>query len=205
VIDTTFVALDTTGIPGKVPSFSPLVISIGLARTRAGVLVSSTGGYVRQERSHVLDARAEGAFWFSGIDPKEVLSSGTDAEVVAERLRPMLDGEHLRGFNAEFLHSMLRMKPWEVPSTRWGLCVMEQAARLIKFRKPNGDFQTRVPLNEALRWAAAEGYDVLPPDSCDHRAHSNAVRVAKLALAFEAHCHQHQQPIGAEYIPVGVP
>ena len=178
---TAYLTLDTTGLTGKVPGWTPRIVALGLALVENNQVLHSTGGLIHQDADHVSDPRARGAWQFNGIEPRDVVHTTTTESQIAVPLKETLTGCTLRGYNVEFLWSFLSQEPFGL--TEWGDCVMKEAAEK--------DFVTgklsRTPryptLNEALYWAAAEGHDVTPPDNTKTRAHANAVRVAKLAIA----------------------
>jgi len=173
-----YITIDTTGLPGRIPGWRPQVVAIGLARVRASLIEESFGGLVQRPRDHVMDERARGAFRANGLDPEAVINAPTTEARLAQKLQRSLHGATLRGFNVDFLRPMLDGHPWYLAS--WGSCVMQDAAIRIK-----GPGIFRITMNQALEWAAEQGHDVLPPENPACRAHANAVRVAKLALALE--------------------
>jgi len=174
VIDGLYVAVDTTGLPGRVPGWEPRLVGLGLAVVAGGVVTENMGGLILQPSDHLRDARARGAWKSNGLSPEAVEEQGEPQEAALAVLA-MTSAAYgtLRGFNAPFLMHFL-------PGMEWGKCVMEEAAKLIM-----GPMQERIGLVVALQWAMEEGHDVAAPSKPHHRAHGNAVRIAKLAIALE--------------------
>ena len=183
-----FVTLDTTGLPSKIPGWTPRIVALGLAVTEQGKVLHSTGGLIQQPAEHVEDPRTRGAWEANGIDPASVIAAPATEIEVAASLKEAVRGCTLRGYNVDFLSPFL----WGVPyylQREWGRCVMEEAKR--KVFPPDGRKRAwqdpRFPtLNESLYWATARGHDVTAPNDVNNRAHANAVRVAKLAIAMES-------------------
>ncbi len=171
-LDGLYVAIDTTGLPDRVPGWEPRLVGLGIAVVARGVVTESKGGLILQPTDHLHDARARGAWKSNGLSPEAVEAQG-EPKGAALAFLAMTSASHgpLRGFNVSFLQHFLR-------GMEWGPCVMETAAQRIM-----GPMQERIGLIAALEWALEEGHDVSAPTESHHRAHGNAVRVAKLAIA----------------------
>ncbi len=173
-VDGLYVAIDTTGLPDKVPGWEPRLVGLGLAVVDGGVVTENIGGLIMQPPDHLRDPRARGAWKSNGLSPEAVEAQG-EPRMAALVFLAMTSASHgpLRGFNVPFLQHFLR-------GMEWGPCVMGAAAQHIM-----GPMQERIGLIAALQWALEEGHDVSAPTESHHRAHGNAVRVAKLAIALE--------------------
>jgi hypothetical protein len=183
---TAYLTLDTTGLPGSIPGWTPRIVALGIAVVENGEVINSTGGLIHQPAHHVRDPRARGAWHSNGIEPTDVVDTTTTENQVAASVKDAVTGCTLRGYNVEFLHDFLSREPFGL--NEWGECVMKEAAgklrRIITWAHGGLGSITRYPaLNEALYWASSQGHDVMPPDNTKTRAHANAVRVAKLAIA----------------------
>lgn len=174
---TAFLTIDTTGLPGNIPGWRPCVVGLGLALVEGDKVLHATGGLISQDADHVTDPRARGAWHANGIDPRDVLDTTITEAEVARSVQDAVKGCTLRGYNTEFLRKFLEAPPYNLQG--WGACVMKEASQVVE-----GKGRAKYPaLNAALYWATTRGHDIQPPDGVRNRAHQNAVRIAKLAIA----------------------
>ena len=181
---TAYLTIDTTGLVGSIPGWTPRIVGLGLAVVENSEVINSTGGLIHQPAHHVRDPRALGAWQANGIEPTDIVDTSITENQVAASVKDAVTGCTLRGYNIEFLHAFLSQEPFGL--NEWGGCVMKEAKR--KVFPPDGRKRAwqepRFPcLNEALYWALSQGHDVTPPDNVKNRAHANSVRIAKLAIA----------------------
>lgn len=176
-----FIAVDTTGLPGKIPGWEPKVIGFGIAFVVDDAVAYHTGSLVYQPPEIVNDERCYGAFKANGLSRESIYRPENPREdAVAAQLRQALGGRPLRGFGVKFLSGVLAAAPWNL--TAWGDCVMEEAAPWAKALR-SGKAARYCSLPAALTWAADLGYDVAAPPEVMLRSEANAVRVAKLTVA----------------------
>jgi hypothetical protein len=181
---TAYITIDTTGLAGSIPGWTPRIVGLGLAVVENGEVINSTGGLIHQPAHHVRDPRALGAWQANGVEPTDILDTAITEDQVAESVKAAVTGCTLRGYNVEFLHDFLSQPPFGL--NEWGACVMKEAAGKLHKTVALGGLGSiaRYPaLNEALYWALSKGHDVTPPDNVKNRAHANSVRIAKLAIA----------------------
>ena len=181
-----FIAVDTTGLPGRIPGWEPKVIGYGIAFVVDDEVVFHTGSLVYQTPEVVKDERCYGAFKANGLSRDAICRPENPREdVVAAQLRQALGGRALRGYGVpRFLAPVLATAPWNLHA--WDSCVMAEAAPWAKPLR-NGKVARYCSLPAALTWAADLGYDVAAPDEVTLRSEANAVRVAKLAVVLRQH------------------
>jgi hypothetical protein len=171
-VDGLYLAVETTGLPNKIPGFEPRLIALGGAVVEGGVWQRSFAGLVTQPEEHLNHPMAQKAYEINGLTPQMVRDYGIERTVMDPWLLDTLGEGDARGFNVPFLNHFL-------PDVSWGACVMDEAAQRIRGER-------RIALKAAIDWALEEGFDVAPggvhPDR-RLRVELVATQVAKLAIA----------------------
>ncbi len=175
----TIVAIDTetTGLGHKAdPKRDDAIIQVGIAWRGAKDKLLTWGSLCLPDKRYLLDGRAARALEVNKLKLSDVLKAQKDG-IVATTLKMKLKSigkVELRAYNVSFDGPFLMKKPWWIPKSAWGPCIMrstsnhfdlgygnmklEEALSEFGLKKPKGSFHNAetdaaaaLLIDEALR------------------------------------------------------
>jgi hypothetical protein len=141
------VAIDTetTGLGHRLePPQDDAIIQVGIAWRDTSGKLSTWGSLCLPDKKYFANGRADRALEVNKLGINDILKAKTDI-IVARDLRVKLTEiktKHrkeveLRAYNLKFDEPFLRKKPWNIPTSIWGPCIMRSTSNYFRLGMAN--------------------------------------------------------------------